>query len=174
MWEFLTTYEECVEGICAICAMFEEVLLRLSELLSTFILAESVASACDASYLNSQDEVVIVLPVEERHQPVAPHVGAFANVMFCVSVIMLLVWDVCLQNERWVSWVFYSSLGEVIAHFGWFVQEFHLFGVVFLPPNPLEEVFGRPFVSRMAVRMTLPCAPMDMKIGVGEGDLRWR
>ena len=72
---------------------------------------------------------------------VAPHVGAFANVMFCVFVIMLLVWDVCLQNERWVSWVFYSRLGEFIAHLGWFVQEFHLFGVVFLPPNPLEEVF---------------------------------
>ena len=31
---------------------------------------------------------------------VAPHVGAFANVMFCVFVIMLLVWDVCFQNER--------------------------------------------------------------------------
>lgn len=106
--------------------------------------------------------------------PVAPHVGAFANVMFCVSVIMLLVWDVCFQNERWVSWVFYSRLGEVIAHLGWFVQEFHLFGVVFLPPNPLEEVFGRPFESRMAVQMTLPCAPMDMKIGVGEGHFRWR
>ena len=106
--------------------------------------------------------------------PVAPHVGAFANVMFYVFVIMLLVWDVCFQNERWVSWVFYSRLGEVIAHLGWFVQEFHLFGVVFLPPNPLEEVFGRPFVSRMAVWMTLPCAPMDMKIGVGEGDFRWR
>ena len=105
---------------------------------------------------------------------VAPHVGAFANVMFCVSVIMLLVWDVCLQNERWVSWVFYSRLGEVIAHLGWFVQEFHLFGVVFLPPNPLEEVFGRPFESRIVIRMTLPCAPMDMKIGVGEGDFRWR
>ena len=42
--------------------------------------------------------------------PVAPHVGAFANVMFCVSVIMLLVWDVCLQNERWV-------LGPFLAHF---------------------------------------------------------
>ena len=105
---------------------------------------------------------------------VAPHVGAFANVMFCVSVIMLLVWDVCFQNERWVSWVFYSRLGEVIAHLGWFVQEFHLFGVVFLPPNPLEEVFWRSFESRMAVRMTLPCAPMDMKIGVEEGDFRWR
>ena len=47
-------------------------------------------------------------------------------------------------------------------------------GVVFLPPNPLEEVFGRPFVSRIVVRMTLPCAPMDMKIGVGEGHFRWR
>ena len=94
--------------------------------------------------------------------------------MFCVSVIMLLVWDVCFQNERWVSWVFYSRLGEVIAHLGWFVQEFHLFGVVFLPLNPLKEVFGRPFVSRIVVRMTLPCAPMDMKIGVGEGDFRWR
>ena len=105
---------------------------------------------------------------------VAPHVGAFANVMFCVSVIMLLVWDVCLQNERWVSWVFYSRLGEFIAHLGWFVQESHLFGVVFLCANPLEEVFGRSFVSRMAVRMTLLCAPMDMKIGVGEGDFRWR
>ena len=31
---------------------------------------------------------------------VAPHVGAFANVMFCVFVIMLLVWDFCFQNER--------------------------------------------------------------------------
>ena len=114
------------------------------------------------------------MDASDHKQAVAPHVGAFANVMFCVFVIMLLVWDVCLQNERWVSWVFYSRLGEVIAHLGWFVQEFHLFGVVFLPPNPLEEVFGRPFVSRMAVRMTLPCAPMDMKIGVGEGDFRWR
>ena len=54
------------------------------------------------------------------------------------------------------------------------MQEFHLFGVVFLPPNPLEEVFGRPFESRMAVRMTLPYAPMEMKIGVGKGDFRWR
>ena len=105
---------------------------------------------------------------------VAPHVGAFANVMFCVFVIMLLVWCVCLQNERWVSWFFYSRLGEVIAHLGWFVQEFHLFRVVFLPLNPLKEVFGRPFVSRIVVRMTLPCAPMDMKIGVGEGHFRWR
>ena len=72
LWELLTTYEECVEGICAICAMFEEVLLRLSEFLPTFIFSESVASACDASHLDSQDEVVIVLSVEERHEPLLP------------------------------------------------------------------------------------------------------
>ena len=71
------------------------------------------------------------MDASDHKQVVAPHVGAFANVMFCVSVIMLLVWDVCLQNERWISWVFYSRLGEVIAHLGWFVQEFHLWGWFF-------------------------------------------
>ena len=73
------------------------------------------------------------MDASDHKQAVAPHVGAFANVMFYVFAIMLLVWDVCLQNERWVSWVFYSSLGEFSAHLGWFVQEFHLFWGGFSP-----------------------------------------
>ena len=69
---------------------------------------------------------------------------------------------------------FIPDYGKLLHIWGGLCRNFICFGVVFLPPNPLEEVLGRPFVSRMAVRMTLLCAPMDMKIGVGEGHFRWR
>ena len=52
--------------------MFEEIFFRLCQLFASFILVESVASACHPGSLNSENKVIVVLAVEERHEPLLP------------------------------------------------------------------------------------------------------
>ena len=58
-----------VESVRAICAVFEQVFFILSEFLATLIFAEAVAATHDARRLDGEDEVIIVLAVEHRHEP---------------------------------------------------------------------------------------------------------
>ena len=72
LWELLTTYVEGVESVGAIGSVLEEVFFRLGKLFATLIFVETIATTSDARSLDSQDEVVIVLTVEERHQGLLP------------------------------------------------------------------------------------------------------
>lgn len=72
LWELLTPDVLGVKSIRHICTVFDEVFFRLGQFLPTFILAEAVAPTSNARSLYSQDEVVIVLSVEERHEPLLP------------------------------------------------------------------------------------------------------
>ena len=67
--EFLAPDVESIEGIGAVGAVFEKVFLGLRKFFSGFVLAEAVATASDTCGLNGEDKVVVVLSVEERHQP---------------------------------------------------------------------------------------------------------
>ena len=70
--EFLTTDVESIEGIGAIGAVFEQVFFGLCEFFTALVLAEAVATASDPGGLNCENEVIVVLAVEERHQPLLP------------------------------------------------------------------------------------------------------
>ena len=66
--EFLAADVESVEGIGAVGAVFEQVLLGLGEFFTAFVLAEAVATASDPGGLDCENEVIVVLSVEERHE----------------------------------------------------------------------------------------------------------
>ena len=66
--ELLTADIEGIEGICAIGTMLQQVLFGLRLLLHRLVLMEAVAATLDASRLDGQDKVVIILAIEERHQ----------------------------------------------------------------------------------------------------------
>lgn len=66
--ELLTPYIQCIEGIRAVRAVFEEVFFRLGKFLAAFVLAKTVAAAAHAGCLNGEDKVVVILSVEERHK----------------------------------------------------------------------------------------------------------
>lgn len=70
--EFLATDVESIECIGAVGAVFEQVLLGLGEFFTAFVLAEAVATASDPGGLDCENEVVVVLTVEERHQALLP------------------------------------------------------------------------------------------------------
>ena len=48
--------------------MLEQVFLRFREFLAALVLVKTVPSACNAGGLESKDEVIVVLPVEEGHE----------------------------------------------------------------------------------------------------------
>ena len=68
LWELLAANIEGVEGICAVGAVFEEIFFRFGLLLHGFVLAEAVATALHSGGLDGEDEVVVVLAVEVRHE----------------------------------------------------------------------------------------------------------
>ena len=53
--ELLATDVESIEGIGAVGAVFEQVLLGLGEFFTAFVLAEAVATASDPSGLDSEN-----------------------------------------------------------------------------------------------------------------------
>ena len=67
--ELLATDIEGVESIGAVGAGLKQVLLGLLELLAALVLLEAVAPAQHARRLYGKYQVVVVLPVEERHEP---------------------------------------------------------------------------------------------------------
>ena len=68
LWELLTADIQCIESIRAIGTMLQQVLFRLRLLLHRLVLMEAVASAFDTGRLDGQDQVIVVLAVEERHE----------------------------------------------------------------------------------------------------------
>ena len=72
LWELLAAYVEGVEGIGAIGAVFEKVFFGLRLLLQRLVLAEAVAPSLHSCGLDSEDQVIVVLAVEIRHQALLP------------------------------------------------------------------------------------------------------
>ena len=70
--EFFAADVEGVESVRAVGAVFEEVFFCLCQLLTGFVLAEAEAATCDTCGLDGEDKVIVVLTVEERHQPLLP------------------------------------------------------------------------------------------------------
>ena len=68
MREFLTADIEGVEGIGAVGTMFEQILFRFGQFLTGLVLVKSVASVEYSGRLNGKEQIIVVLPVEERHQ----------------------------------------------------------------------------------------------------------
>ena len=66
--ELFATDIQRIECICAVSTMLQQVLFGLRLLLHRLVLVEAVASTFDTGRLNGQNEVIIVLAVEERHQ----------------------------------------------------------------------------------------------------------
>ena len=48
--------------------VFEQIFLCLGQLLTSFVLVKSIASACHTGCLNSGNQVIVILAVEERHE----------------------------------------------------------------------------------------------------------
>ena len=66
--ELLTADIQRIESIRTVCTMLQQVLFGLRLLLHRLVLMEAVAATLDASRLDGQDKVVIILAIEERHQ----------------------------------------------------------------------------------------------------------
>ncbi len=66
--ELLAADIEGVEGICAVGTVLKEIFFRFGLLLHRFVLSEAVATALHAGGLDGEDEVVVVLAVEVRHE----------------------------------------------------------------------------------------------------------
>lgn len=67
--ELFASDVEGVESVCAVSAMLKQVFFGLCELFPTLIFTEAVAATNDSSRLDGEDEVIIVLAVEHRHEP---------------------------------------------------------------------------------------------------------
>jgi len=67
--ELLAADVEGVESVRAVGAVLQQVFLGLSEFLAALVLAETVAAAHHACRLDGENEVIIVLAVEHRHEP---------------------------------------------------------------------------------------------------------
>lgn len=67
--EFFATDVQRIECIRAVGTMFEEVFLRLWLFLHRLVLSESESAPFDTSRLNSEDKIIVILSVEERHEP---------------------------------------------------------------------------------------------------------
>ena len=52
--------------------MLEQIFFTLGKFLAGLVFAEAVATAFHACSLNRQDEVIVILAVEERHQALFP------------------------------------------------------------------------------------------------------
>ena len=59
---------ECIEGISAIGTVFEEVFLGLGQLLAGLVFVEAVASVEYSGRLNGEDEIIVILTIEKRHE----------------------------------------------------------------------------------------------------------
>ena len=66
--ELLTTDVQGIKSIGAVGSMLEQVLFRLGLLLHRLVLTEAQSTPLYPSRLDSQDEIVIILTIEERHE----------------------------------------------------------------------------------------------------------
>ena len=79
-----------IKSIGAVCAVFKQVLFRLVQLLTAFVRAETVAPTHNPGSLNGKNKVIVVLTVEERHQPLLACIDHH-NCYICVNGT--LFWD---------------------------------------------------------------------------------
>lgn len=70
--ELLTADIQRIEGIRAVGTMLQQVLFRLNQLFIGFVLVKSISPTANASRLNSEDKVIVILAVEERHKLLLP------------------------------------------------------------------------------------------------------
>ncbi len=71
--ELLTSDIQGVKSIRSVGAVFEKILFRLGVLLVVFVLAETKTATIHLRCLNSEDQIIVVLAVEERHEPLLPY-----------------------------------------------------------------------------------------------------
>ena len=66
--ELLTADIQCIESIRAVGTMLKQVLFGLRLFLHRLVLMEAVPTPLYSSRLDSEDEIIVVLSVEERHE----------------------------------------------------------------------------------------------------------
>ena len=75
-----------IVGIGAVGAVFKEVFLGFGLLLHTLVLAEAVAPSLHSGGLDGEDEVVVVLAVEVRHETLlAREALIYQQILFIVA-----------------------------------------------------------------------------------------
>ncbi len=70
--EFFTPDEQGIEGICAFGTVFKEIFFRFCQLLTSFVLVEAIAPTSNPSSLNSENQVIVILAIKERHETLLP------------------------------------------------------------------------------------------------------
>ena len=66
--ELLTTNIQCVKSVSTICSMLQKRLFAFGQLLASLIFSETISAASDPGGLDCENEVIVVLSVEERHE----------------------------------------------------------------------------------------------------------
>ena len=72
LWELLAADIERIEGIGAVGTVLEKVFFGFGLFFHTFVLAEAVASSLYSCGLDGEDQVIVVLAVEVRHESLLP------------------------------------------------------------------------------------------------------
>ena len=67
MRKLFATDVERIECVCSVSAMLKQVFFCLSKFFATFVLTKTIATTSNASRLNSENKVIIILSVEEWH-----------------------------------------------------------------------------------------------------------
>ena len=70
--KLLTPNIQRIESIRAIGAVLQQILLRFRILLCRLVLSETVSTTFHASRLHRKNQVIIILAVEVRHEPLLP------------------------------------------------------------------------------------------------------
>ena len=68
-WKFFAADVKCVESVRAVRAMLQQIFLGFGEFLAALVLAEAVAASHNSSRLDGENQVIIILTVKHRHEP---------------------------------------------------------------------------------------------------------
>ena len=66
--EFFAPNVQSIEGIRAICAVFEKIFFGLRKFLAGLVFVEAISSVYDAGRLNCEQQIIVVLTVKKWHQ----------------------------------------------------------------------------------------------------------
>ena len=84
--EFLAADVEGIEGVGAVGAVFEQVFFGLGEFFAGLILAEVVAPVGNTGGLHSENQVLVIRAIEERHEPLLSGKGVVDEKILLVVV----------------------------------------------------------------------------------------
>ena len=70
--ELFTTDIEGVESVGSVGSVFQKILLRFGQFLAGLVLTETESASGDACGLDGKEEIVVILPIEERHEVLQP------------------------------------------------------------------------------------------------------